>query len=80
MKSYHDFRQTMIQPNRRGVFFALGLEFEFDMRRDLHGLLFDEVKLRAIAGFEGLWSVDFPMDQLSGRRHVVRFGWNNKPD
>jgi hypothetical protein len=80
MKLYHDFRQTMIQPNRRRAFFALGLEFEFDMRRDPYGLLFDEVKLRASAGFEELWSADFPLDQLSGRRRAVRFGWTNKPD
>jgi hypothetical protein len=74
----HDSRQIMIQPNIWGAFRALGLEF--DMRREPYGLLFDEEKLRGRAGCQELWSVDFPLDQLSGRRRIARFGWINKPE
>jgi hypothetical protein len=78
MKVYHDFRQTMIWPNTWGAFRALG--FEFDVRNVPYRLLFDEIKLRESAGFRELWSVDFPLDQLSGRRSIIRFGWINKPE
>jgi hypothetical protein len=58
MKVYQDFTQTMIQPNKCGVFQALGLEF--DKRREPDELLFDEAKLRESAGVEELCSVTFP--------------------
>jgi hypothetical protein len=57
-KVYHDFTQTMVPCNIWRVFRAFGLEF--DMRRELYGLLFDEVKLRENAGFQALCSVTFP--------------------
>jgi hypothetical protein len=50
MQVYHDFTQTTVSSN----------VFEFDRRRESYGLLFDEVKLRGSAGFEGLCSVTFP--------------------
>jgi hypothetical protein len=60
MKVYHDFTQTMTRPNVWGTFRALGCEFEFDTRRELYELLFDEVKLRESAGFDELCSMTFP--------------------
>jgi hypothetical protein len=68
----------MMQPNLEGGFRAFGLEF--DTRRGPYRLLFDEGKLRGSAGFRELWSVDFPLDQLSGQRHITRFGWINMPE
>jgi hypothetical protein len=50
------------------------------MRRELCGLLFDEVRLRESAGFQELSFVDFSLDQLSGRRRIARFGRINKPE
>jgi hypothetical protein len=50
----------MARPNVWGTFCALGLEFEFDTRREALELLFDEIKLRESAGFEELCSVTFP--------------------
>jgi hypothetical protein len=52
MNVYHDFRQTIIQSNIWGAFRALGLEFDFDMRSEPYGLLFDEEKLRETAVFQ----------------------------
>jgi hypothetical protein len=63
--------------NVLGTFRALG--FEFDTRREPDELLFDEAKLRGSASFEELCSVDFHLDQLSGRRPTARFGWINEP-
>jgi hypothetical protein len=76
MKVYHDFMQTMAQPNVWGTFHALALEF--DTRKDPYRLLFHEEKLRGNAGFQELCSVDCPVDQLSDRRRRARFGWINK--
>jgi hypothetical protein len=75
---YHDFTQTMAWPNVWGTLCAL--EFDFDTRREPYELLFDEVKLTESAGLEEPCSVDFPLDQLSGRRHTARFGRINKPE
>jgi hypothetical protein len=65
LKVIHDFTQIKVPSNVWGAFQALGLEF--DMRREPYRLFFDEVKLRGSAGLQALWSVDFPLDQLSGR-------------
>jgi hypothetical protein len=78
MKVYHDFGQTMIRHNIWGAFRALGLEF--DVKSVPYKLLFDEIKLRESAGFRELWSVDFPLGQISGRRRIARFGWINKAE
>jgi hypothetical protein len=78
MKVYHDFGQTMIGPNIWGAFRALGLEF--DVGSVPYMLLFGKIKLRERAGFQALWSVAFPLDQLSGRRRTTRFDWINKPE
>jgi hypothetical protein len=75
---YHDFRQTMVEPNIWGAFRALG--FEFDTRGEPYRLLFDEEKLRESTGFRELWSIDFPLDQLSVRRRNTKFGWINQPE
>jgi hypothetical protein len=68
----------MALPNVWGTFRALG--FDFDTRRDPYELFFDEIMVRESAGFQEPWSVDFPLDQLSGRRRIARFGWINKPE
>jgi hypothetical protein len=78
MKVYHDFKQTMVPSNVWGAFHALG--FDYDTRREPSRLLFDEEKLRGRAGFEELWSLDFPLDQLSDRRRAAWFGWINGPE
>jgi hypothetical protein len=78
MKGSHDFGQTMVRLNIWGAFRALGLEF--DVGSVPYRLLFDKIKLRESAGFQELWSVDFALDQLSGRQRTARFGWINKPE
>jgi hypothetical protein len=40
MRIYHDFGQTMIQPNKRGAFEALGVEYA--MRTEPYRLLSNE--------------------------------------
>jgi hypothetical protein len=75
MKVYHDFRQTMVPFNGWGAFHALG--FDYDTRRKLSRLLFDEERLGGSGGFRELWPVDFPLDQLWDRRRDVRVGWIN---
>jgi hypothetical protein len=72
MKVYHNFKQTMVEPNIWGAFQALG--FEFDTRSEPYRLLFNEEKLRESTGFRELWSIDFPLDQLSVRRRNTKFG------
>jgi hypothetical protein len=78
VKVYHDFTQTMVTPNVWGAFHALG--FDYGTRREPFRLLFDEEKLRGSAAFQELWSLDFPLDQLSDRRRAARFGWINGPE
>jgi hypothetical protein len=53
-KVCHDFTQTIVPSNVWGAFRALGLECEFDTRRESYELLFDEVKLSESAGFQEL--------------------------
>jgi hypothetical protein len=72
-KVYHDFTQTMVPFNVCGAFSALA--FEFDTRREPCEPIFDEEKLRGSASSRKLWSVDFPLDQLSGRGRTARFDW-----
>jgi hypothetical protein len=57
-KVYHDFMQTLAQPNIWRAFCALG--FKFDTRREAYGLSFDEVTLRESASFDEPCSVTFP--------------------
>jgi hypothetical protein len=78
MKVYHDFKHTTVPSNVWGAFDALGLDF--DTRREPFRLLFDEEKLRGRAGVQGLWSLDFPLDEVSDRRRVAQFGWINGPE
>jgi hypothetical protein len=73
MKVYHDFTQTIVPPNVCGAYSALAPEV--DTRREPYGLLFDEVKARESAGFQEMSSVDFPLDELSDRSRIARFGW-----
>jgi hypothetical protein len=49
---YHDFRQTMIQPNIWAAFHALG--FEYYTRTEPYRLLFNQKKLTESAGFREL--------------------------
>jgi hypothetical protein len=76
MKVYHDFKQTMVESNIWRAFRAIG--FEFDTEAEPYRLLFNEERLRQSEGFRELWSIDFPLDQLSSRRRNTRFGWINK--
>jgi hypothetical protein len=78
MKVYHDYRQTMVPSNVWGAFHALGLDF--DTRRELSRLLFDEEKLRGRVGLQELWCIDFPLDQLSDRRRAAQFEWIKGPE
>jgi hypothetical protein len=71
MKVYHDFTHAVVPSNFWGAFRTLGLEF--DMKREPSRLLFDEVKLRVSADFQGLWSVDFP--SIICRADDMLFGW-----
>jgi hypothetical protein len=64
-KVSHDFTKT--------------IALEFDVKRERNEPLFDEIKLRESPGLQELWSLDFPLDQLSGRRQIARFVWINKP-
>jgi hypothetical protein len=76
IKVYHDFKHTMVESNTWRAFQALGLEF--DTRSEPYSLSFNEEKLRESAGFRALWSIDFPLDQLSTRRRDASFGWINQ--
>jgi hypothetical protein len=78
MKVYHNFTQALMPSNVYGTFHALVLEFE--KRKESYRLLFDKEKLRGSANCQELWSVEFPLDQLSGRRHITRFEWIKKPE
>jgi hypothetical protein len=78
MKVYRDFKHRMVEPNTWGAFRAIG--FECNTEGEPCRLLFNEEKLRQSEGFRELWSIDFPLDQLSSRRQRqnARFGWINK--
>jgi hypothetical protein len=78
MKGYHDFKQTMVESNIWGALQAIG--FEFDTEAEPYQLLFNEEKLRQSEDFRELWSIDFPLHQLSSRRQNTRFGWINKQE
>jgi hypothetical protein len=86
MKGYHDFKQTMVEPDIWGAFRAIGCEFEFDTEAEPYRLLFNEEKLRQSEDFRELWSIDLPLDQLSSRRQRqrqrqnARSGWINKQE
>jgi hypothetical protein len=80
MKSYRNFKQTMVEPNIWGVFRAIRFEFEFDTEVEPYRLLFKEEKLRQSADFRELRSIEFPLDQLSSRRQNARFEWINKQE
>jgi hypothetical protein len=82
MKVCHDFKQTMVEPNIWRAFQALGFEFEFDPTSEPYRLLSNEEKLRQSEGFGELWSIDFPLDQLSSwrQRQNARFGWINRQE
>jgi hypothetical protein len=66
----------MVESNRGGAFKAIG--FEFHSEREPYWPLFNEEKVRQSEGFRELWSIDFPLDQLSSRRQNARFGRINK--
>jgi hypothetical protein len=76
MKVYHNFKQTMVEFNTWEAFQVIG--FEFDTGAEPYRLLSNEEKLRQSEGFRELWSIDFPLDQLSSQRQNFRFGWINK--
>jgi hypothetical protein len=79
MKGITRFQTNDLPPKVRGAFRGFGFQFEFDTRSEPHRLLFDEKKLRGSAGFQELWSIDFPLDPLSRRRCTARFGCIIRP-
>jgi hypothetical protein len=46
MKGYHEFKQTIVEPNIWRAFRAIGFEFEFDTEAEPYRLLFNDEKLR----------------------------------
>jgi hypothetical protein len=76
MKVYRDFKKTMVEPNIWAAFQAIG--FQYDMAAEPYRLLFNEEKLRESKGFQELWMIDFPLDQLSALRRAANFGWINQ--
>jgi hypothetical protein len=80
MEGYHDFKQTMVESGIWGAFQALEFEFEFDTASGPYRLLFNEENLSERASFRQLWTIDFPLGQLSIRRRAARFGWINRPE
>jgi hypothetical protein len=84
MKVYHDFKQTMMEPNIWGAFRVIGFEFEFDIDIEPYWLLFNEEKLRQSEGFGELRLIAFHLDQLSSRRQRqrqnARQSWINKQE
>jgi hypothetical protein len=78
VKVYRHFKQTMVESNIWRAFRAIG--FEFDTEVEPYRLLFNEEKLRQTEAFRELWSIDFPLDQLSSWRQSTRFGWINRPE
>jgi hypothetical protein len=73
---YRTFKQTMIEPNIWRAFHEAG--FVFDPRSEPYRLVFHEEKFRKTPTFQEIWSVDFPLEKLSRRRQVVKFGWINQ--
>jgi hypothetical protein len=71
------FKQTMVEVNIWGAFQHPG--FEFDVNVEPYRLRFDEEKLGGSPAFQEIWSLDFPLANLSIRRQQTRFGWINKP-
>jgi hypothetical protein len=63
----------MIEPNIWDAFHEAG--FEFETRTELYRLVFHEEKLRKTPGLQEIWSLDFPREKLSRRRHAAKFGW-----
>jgi hypothetical protein len=78
MKVYHDFKQTIVEPNIWRALQAIGVEF--DTEANPYRLLFNEEKLRQSEGFGELWSIDFSLDQRSSPRQNARFDWINKQE
>jgi hypothetical protein len=78
LKLYHDFKQTMVEVNIWSAFEAIGLTH--DITQTPYGLAFDEEKFRRSRGFVELWNRDTPLESLSRRRQMAKFGWINKPE
>jgi hypothetical protein len=78
MKVYRDFKKTMVEPNIWAAFQTIG--FEYDTGAEPDRLLFNEEKLRESKGFQELWMIDFPLDQLSALRRAANFRWINQPE
>jgi hypothetical protein len=53
MKVYHDFKETMVEPNIWEAFQTIW--FEFDTEAEPYRLLFNEETLRQIEGFRQFW-------------------------
>jgi hypothetical protein len=63
----------MIEPNIWDAFHEAG--FEFDPSAELYRLVFHEEKLRKTPALQEIWSIDSPLEKLSRRRQIAKFGW-----
>jgi hypothetical protein len=76
--AFHALEQTFGSDNVRSVFKLLGLEF--NITRTPYTLLFREDRLRRSQGFQEIWEVHYPLDQLSKRGQEARYGWINQDE
>jgi hypothetical protein len=60
MKVYHDFKQTMVEPNTWGAFRVIGFEFQFGIEAEPYRPLFNEEKLRQNTGFRARFRTQSP--------------------
>jgi hypothetical protein len=75
-KAFHTLKQPFVPENVRSAFKLPGLEFT--MTQILYTLLFREDKLRRSRGFQEIWKVKYPLDQLSKSSREARYGWINQ--
>jgi hypothetical protein len=68
----------MIDMNILGAFRQIGLTFHaIDNIICLH---FDEIRLRESPGFQELWEINYPPENISVRRPNGQFGWINRKE
>jgi hypothetical protein len=73
---FPNLKQTLTPDIVRSPFAHIGVEYNIDAEPYL--LIFDESVLRQSSGFLAIWQRDYPLEQLSPRRHRARFGWVNQ--
>jgi hypothetical protein len=68
----------MVEPNIWKAFRAIG--FEQDRVAEPYRLLSNEETLRESKGFQRVWMIDYPLDQLSALRRAANFSWINEQE